>query len=95
MGVHDAVERAFTMAWRTHLHDRSPDPGAAPAGTGREGVRRGVAVLLVINSVGIALAYWSASDRLRSVALNVPDGHLRVAVADTAERRAAGLSRRD
>ncbi len=70
---------------RTHLREC----------TGRGRLRRVVAVLLAITSVGMTLAYWSAADGPTLIALAVPRGTLQVALADTAEHRAAGLSNRD
>ncbi len=43
----------------------------------------------------MTLAYWSAADGPTLIALAVPRGTLQVALADTAEHRAAGLSNRD
>lgn len=69
-------------------------PGVASDGTGRERLRRGIVVGLAI-WVALVLAYWSGADRPEVVGLNVPGGDLRVALADTADRRAAGLSKLD
>lgn len=78
----------------TGAHHRTPEPGVASDGTGRERRRRGIVAGLAI-VVALALAYWSGADRPEVVGLNVPGGHLRVALADSADRRAAGLSNLD
>ncbi len=45
--------------------------------------------------MGASLAYWSAADTPTLIQLTVPRGTLRVVLADTADRRAAGLSKLD
>jgi uncharacterized membrane protein (UPF0127 family) len=52
-------------------------------------------VLLGIIAAAIASAVWSAIERERSVELLTPTGTIRVALADTPERRSTGLSGRE
>lgn len=64
-----------------------------PKRTGRGVLQRGV-VVAAMSVAGVALAYWSLADRPRTVRLTAPSAILQVALADTADLRSAGLSRR-
>jgi len=54
-----------------------------------------VAVAVAVVAVATLSAYWSLADRPKLVALSVPGGSVELVLADTADRRAAGLSNRD
>lgn len=54
-----------------------------------------VAVAIALLAVAILSAYWWHAGRTKTVLLTTPAANLRVSLADTADKRAAGLSSLD